>query len=209
MRQGAPARVTRGGLALPGVNVSGTPPGTLQPFVIATRYPVSTFPCFSSPVGDEFTGNTGTKRHQSVAFDQCHKRASIRTSICSCTIHLGDVGLCIERFRRALPRLVAPHRAPATATYACHSKQQTVLSKQQAACEKEHRGGTPPIPASRCALHTATLAFQWWIASSLFPPSIARGIPRRLGRSALAASYRGATVAEARLRRGRGARQSC
>ena len=32
-----------------------------------------------------------------------------------------------------------------------------------------------PIPASRCAPHTVTLAVQWWAEPSLFPPSVARG----------------------------------
>ena len=32
-----------------------------------------------------------------------------------------------------------------------------------------------PILASQCDLHSARIAAQWWAASSLFPPSVARG----------------------------------
>ena len=33
-----------------------------------------------------------------------------------------------------------------------------------------------PIPASQFALHSPTLAAQWWTKPSLFPPSVARGL---------------------------------
>ena len=32
-----------------------------------------------------------------------------------------------------------------------------------------------PIPASQGALHSATLATQWWLEPSFFQPSVARG----------------------------------
>ena len=38
----------------------------------------------------------------------------------------------------------------------------------------------PPIPAWQCALHSATLAAQWWSEPPLFPPSVAPGMRHRL-----------------------------
>ena len=56
----------------------------------------------------------------------------------------------------------------------CGRKQQILVTRN---------GLWGPIPASQCALLSATLAAQWWAEPSLFPPSVVRGLEPRSARA--------------------------